>query len=235
VRIEKIVHKYILEEDPAMDLALSAGRPTDVLDYLKAHPLKSGLYFLDVDLQSEMNGIELGAKIRELDTSATIVFITTHTDKVPLVFRYKVEAMDYILKDQPQKIEARTRECIHLAYQRYLNGNSPEGKHFVVKTGDQVLNVPYAEILFFETHPTIRHKLILHTATERIEFRGFIKDVENLGPEFCQCHKSFCVNIKKIKRVDRTKLEIEMSNGEIIPISTRRMTEFLDRIEKSTN
>jgi len=227
IGMEKTINKHIITGDYDMDLALSASGPIEVLDYLNEHPITSGLYFLDIDLQHEMDGIKLAAKIKEKDASATIIFITTCEELMPLVFTYKVEAMDYIAKDSPaEEVEARIAECMRLAYQRYLDGKHSKTKYFTVKVGDQILNIPHNEILFFETHPSIPHVIILYTKNGQIEFRGFIKNVENLGPEFRCCHKSFVVNTTKIKRVDRDKRELEMLNGILIPVSMRKMTEF---------
>ncbi|MCL2841841.1 MAG: response regulator, partial [Oscillospiraceae bacterium] len=123
-----------------------------LLEYLNKRQVQSGLYFLDVDLQSDLNGIELGAEIREIDVSATIVFITSHANLLPQVFRYKVEAMEYIVKDSPaEEIEKRVIECMQLAYQRYLGGKHTQVKYFTAKIGDQMLNIPFDDILFFES------------------------------------------------------------------------------------
>ena len=52
----------------------------------------TGIYFLDVDLKSDINGIKLGSKIREKDTRGFIIFTTTHLEMSYFAFKYKVEA-----------------------------------------------------------------------------------------------------------------------------------------------
>jgi len=94
--MESIVRKHIATEDVEMELVLSPACPADVLGYVGKHPDTNGLYFLDIGLQHEMNGIKLATKNREIDTNATIVFVTTHEELSHLVFRYKIEALDYI-------------------------------------------------------------------------------------------------------------------------------------------
>ena len=226
LHIESLVNRCIFSGDYDMKLDLSVGCPVEMLAYVEKQLGRSGLYFLDVDLQSEINGIELAAKIRALDVSATIVFITTHGELSHLVFKHKVEAMDYIIKDS-HEIEQRVLECMQLAYTRYLDGKHSKTKYFTVKAGDQVLNIPYDEIMFFETHHTLRNKMFLHMTNGKIEFRGSIKDILNLGPPFCRCHQSFVVNTDKIKHVDKAARNVEMIDGEIIPIAVRKMANFL--------
>jgi len=227
-RIEGIVRKHLISDDSALELAPSADNPSALLDYLKTHRVQSGLYFLDVDLQSDLHGFELAAEIRKLDVSATIVFITAFSERIQEVFQYRVEAMDYISKSNSiEEIEKRVQECIQLAYARYLKGKHSNSKFFPVKAGDQTLNIPYEEILFFETSTEFRHRILLHRKVDSTEFYGKISDIEKLGPPFFRCHHSFVVNVKHVRRVDKTNREAEMSDGETIPVSVRKMTALL--------
>jgi len=234
MRIESIANKHILSEDAYMDIALTADCPSALLDYIEKHNIQSGLYFLDVDLQSDINGIELAAKIKKLDVSATIVFITTHSELVHYAFRLKVEAMDYITKDSPpEEIEKRVIECMKTAYRRFLDGRHAKSKYFTVKIGNQILNIPYDDILFFESSTTLRHQVILHKADSTLAFRNYINDVSNLGPPFFRCHQSFVVNLNYIQRVDKFAREVEMTGGAIIPVAVRKMTELLKCLRSS--
>jgi len=228
--IERIVNRVVMEEEYEISFAVSVDSPSTLLDYLGKNDVKGALFFLDVDLQHKMNGIELGAKIRDMDRNAIIAFITTKSEMLPLVFTHKVEALDYIIKDDPEKIDAGIKECIQLAYQRYLDRKHPsQTKQFVVNTGSVVWNIPYDEILYFETNLTISHRLILHTENGQIDFSGTLSDVVASAPEFFTCHRSFVVNPKKIKRIQKAKSKknIELLNGEIIPVAKSRMPELL--------
>jgi len=227
-RIEAIVRKQLISDEADMKLAGSADNPSALLKYLENHRIQSGLYFLDVDLQSDLHGFELAAEIRKLDVSATIVFITSFAERIQEVFQYRVEAMDYIVKsDSAEEVERRVIECIQLAYARYLRGKHSNDKFFPVKAGDQTLNIPYDDILFFETSTEFRHRVLLHRKNDSTEFYGKISEIEKLGPPFFRCHHSFVVNVKHVRRVDTTRREAEMVNGETIPIAVRRMKGLL--------
>jgi len=228
--LERIVNRIVMEEEYDISFAVSVDSPTTLLDYLEKNTIKGALYFLDVDLQSEMNGIELGAKIREMDLSAVIAFITTHSEMLPLVFTHKVQALDYIIKDDPKKIDQGVRECIQLAYQRYLASKSPsQSKQFVVNTGSIIWNIPYDEILYFETNLSMSHRIIMHTEDGTIDFNGTLSEVVESAPEFFTCHRSFVVNPRKIKCVQKTKSKkcIELLNGETIPVARSRISELM--------
>jgi DNA-binding LytR/AlgR family response regulator len=60
-QVTSFIRKYLLIEELDMAIKVSTGDPEEILDYLEQHPDSRGIYFLDVDLKCEMNGIELGA------------------------------------------------------------------------------------------------------------------------------------------------------------------------------
>ena len=150
-QLEKYIKDYIMMEELDMELVLSTDNPYDILAYLKANPNTIGLYFLDVDLKSDITGIGLASEIRELDVLGNIVFVTTHGELTYLTFVYKVEAMDYIIKDTPEKICKRIQECLDIANKRHLNDQNSEKKLFKIKTGSSVRYIDHSEIMFFES------------------------------------------------------------------------------------
>ena len=231
-RIETIVLEHAASKDYEMNLAFSTYNPVEVLAYLEKNPLKNGLYILDVDLGHNMNGIALAAEIREKDLRGTIVFITTHAELTYLIFQFKVEAMDYIIKDALGNFRTQIEACIDVAYQRHLQGNIPkEGEVYQCKVGSQIRNIPFRDILFFESHTT-PGKIILRTKNTRFEHYGALRDVEHLGPTFFRCHQSFVVNLKNIELVDKSTYEVRMEGGSRIFVASRKMTELLRRMSE---
>jgi len=232
--IRNIVEKYLISHELDMDLVLSAAKPSEVLDYVQTNRVKGGLYFFDVDLQSDINGIELGAKIRTLDVSASIVFITTHAELTHMVFRLKLEAMEYITKDSPPAdLERRVVECIQTAYNRYLDGKHATDKIFTVKTGEQAFNIPYSDILFFESAEGANNKIFLYKKTgEKIGFYETLSNVAAHGSPFFRCHRAFVVNTDNVRRIDRSDRELELIGGELIPVSRRNITALAKLMER---
>lgn len=224
--IEDYVKKTIMIEEYDMELVLSTANPTEVLDYVKANPKETGLYFLDVDLGQEMSGIALASELREIDDFGKIVFVTTHAELSYLTFTYKVEAMDYIIKDNPENIRSRVQECVHTAFKRYKNDNQEKKNILKIKVGDKLHVLDYDDIMFFETSP-VPHKLVVHLDDSQLEYYGSIKDIPQIAENFYRCHKSFVVNKKNIKHIDKKNREIELSNGETCFISTRFMKGLL--------
>lgn len=225
-KFKKIVENIIIIENYDMELALSTHNPYEILDSIKDTET-SGIYFLDVDLNTTINGIQLAEQIRKYDPRGFIIFITTHAEMSYLTFIYKVEAMDYIIKDNFKNIQHRINECIRNAYTKYITKATDIQKVFSIKVADKIINIPYNKILFFETSPTI-HKIILHCENRQIEFYSKMKDLENmLDDSFCRCHTSFLVNKNNIKEIDKKNRVLYMINGEECLISTRGMKQLV--------
>ena len=226
--IESLVQKYTFIEDYDMELTLSTSSPVELLSYLQSHPSKNNLYFLDIELGHEIDGITLAAMIRERDAFGKIVFITTHAELSHLTFQYQVEAMDYIVKDKPDEIPARVKKCIDLAHSRYIDDDHPKRNGFPIKVGDQIQVIPFSEILFFESHPTLPHKVILHTKNKQIEFRDSMNSTaKRAGSDFYRCDKSFIVNLKNIVSFDASTRLITVQGGDTIFVSVRKVKELV--------
>jgi two-component system response regulator AgrA len=227
------VRNYITANKYNIDIAVSTTNPTEVLNYLEAHPKQTSIYILDVDLQHEINGLALASQIRKADTFGAIIFVTTHLELLPLTFKYKMEAMDYIIKDRPAEVETRIQECIDIAYQRYLDNDSSQANSFQVKDGSRTRFIPLDDIIFFSSHPT-PHKVILHLDNSQINFYGSINELAQIGADFYRSHQSYVVNLRNIKQVDHITKKIEMINGEIALVGTKKVQELLRTIASLT-
>jgi two-component system response regulator AgrA len=225
-KITKFIEDSIMIENLDMKIDLSTGSPEETIDYLKENKI-SGLYFLDVDLNSAINGIKLAEIIREYDPRGFIVFVTTHAEMSYLTFIYKVEAMDYIIKDNPETVKERIHQCILNANKKYSSKVTELQKNFTIKADDKIINIEYSKILFFETSDII-HKVLLHVVDRQIEFYAKMKDIEaKLDDRFYRCHRSFLVNTDNIKEIDKKNRVVHMINGQQCFVATRLLKGLL--------
>lgn len=178
-------------------------------------------FFLDIDLKSDINGLALAQRIRQIQPRCFIIFITSHSELSFLTFQYKVEALDFIIKDSGEHIKSKIHECLLNVYEKYTTLNNAVIKSFIINHSDKCIAVNYDQILFFETSGNI-HKIILHTQNKVIEFNGQLKDVEKqLDDRFYRCHRSYIINKDNIAEVDFNNLLVYMKNGETCPVSVR--------------
>jgi len=218
-----------------MKVVCSAATPDDMLSYIiksKERTL-AGLYFLDLDLQHELNGIQLAEKIREIDPRGFVVFVTVDAYSHVLTFQYKVEAMDYIVKGR-DNLESRICECIKNAHKKFTSKvTTPLQDIFSFKrTGTmkgRIETVGRSQILYFETGKigVSTRSIIMHTHTNSREFRGTIKELEKqLDERFVKCHRSFIVNMEKVIAFDRAQQRLELEGGKALDVADRLLKKF---------
>ena len=214
------VSEIIEEENFQFHIACTAADPYAILDAIKDE-MQAGIFFLDIDLNSDMNGIELASEIRKKQPRCYIIFITTHAEMSYMTFSYKVEAMDFIIKDNVGEIKTRVHQCLINCH--HLSDQLPEdvSKNYLVKMGDKVKAVPYDDILCFEVSANSR-KIILYAKNCQIEFGGKLKEIENnLDSRFHRCHRSFIVNKENITKIDREENMLTLCGGLTCPFSVR--------------
>jgi len=221
--LEKIIKDYVNTEKLNMKIELSTDDPMAVLNYVHENVDLGGLYFLGVGLNHEMDGISLAVKLRTLDPSGKIVFVTAHAELAFLTFKYKIEALDYIIKGTDlEEIKKKIEECVQIAYERQLASKESSRRYFMVKSSDKINVIPLEEIMYFKVSE-IRDRLILHLEGSKIQFRGFLKDVEDYHCAFVRIHHAIVANKHNIKSIDSKKMEVEFVNGATCGVSARKL------------
>ena len=216
------IKKTILIEDFDLRFVCSTANPHEIIDCLKTNS-QTGLYFLDIDLGSDLNGLTLAQEIRKYDPRGFIVFVTTHSEMSYMTFTYKVEAMDFIIKDDQKELQNRIHQCIINAYSKYSSSNNNAEANFLVKMSDKEYCIPYNDILYLETSQN-PHKVLLHTVSSIMEFQGKLKEIlDVLDERFTLCHRSFLINKNHIKEIDLKNRTVTMSNNDICVVSAKMM------------
>lgn len=112
--LRSCISNFILMEGFDMQIIQATPDPHTILKEL-TNAENTGLFFLDIDLKSDMNGLMLAQKIRQIQPRCFIVFITSHSEMSFLTFQYKAEALDFIIKDTTEHIKAKIHESSSLA------------------------------------------------------------------------------------------------------------------------
>ena len=138
--ISQYIRSAILIEEYDMKIGMETEDPEKILEAVR-NSENMGLYFLDIELNTNMNGLVLADRIREYDPRGFIVFITSHSEMSFLTFQYKVEALDFILKDHPQQMQRQICECMKHV-----------GKRFQLPEADEELRWNIRRLFFLRRH-----------------------------------------------------------------------------------
>lgn len=224
------LEKQILIEEYDMEIVCCTGHPEEVLQKMSGDG-RRGIYFLDVELKgASMDGFELGREIRKRDARGFLIYVTAFRDLAFETFRYHLEALDYICKEDRTQMFAGIAGCLRVITERMCEERGHEQKYFTVKMLDVVRHVPVDEILYFETSGRT-HRIELHAERERLDFIGSMQGLEQeLGQDFLRVHRSCLVNVHQIAGVDLKKKELLLKNKEHCVFSGKMKKRILEQM-----
>ena len=227
-RIDNIIREAIDQKALKCKTPEIFSSPKQMLDNISEFGSHQ-LFFLDIEIKGEeQKGLDIAKEIRSRDPNATIVFVTTHTEFMPVTFKYKVAALDFIDKALDEEL-FKERVCSAIEYTICKVGSNIAQDSFAIETSMARVQVPFNNILYFETSPMI-HKVILHTKDERMEFYGSIADVEKADSRLYRCHRSFVVNPDNIIKIDKESKIALFENGESCLISRMKYRGLLEKL-----
>ncbi|MGT2834952.1 LytTR family transcriptional regulator DNA-binding domain-containing protein [Streptococcus hyointestinalis] len=228
-RIEKIISDIISKRSWKCKGPEIFGKPAQLIDAI-AERGSHQLFFLDIEIKGEeKKGLDIAKQIRNKDPHATIVFVTTHSEFMPITFKYKVAALDFIDKALGnERFVERIESAIEYTLEKI--GMSVAQDAFKFETSLSQVQVPFNKILYFETSPTV-HKVILHTTDERLEFYAGISEIEKSDERLYRCHKSFVVNPDNIEKIDKEQKIVYFNGGENCLVSRVKMKGLKERLQ----
>lgn len=234
IYFEKVIRDYILIEELDMEIVCASADPHEILKAQeKIHG--SGLYFLDIELNSDMDGFCLAEKIRQKDPRGYIVFITTHSELSYIPFERHVEAMDYILKNYPDQLPSRMIKCMKRALELYSSPQNDTPKTLSLKIGSRYVYVPVQDIYCIRASEN-EHKLLLLTDYSVYEFYDTLQNIlTRLYSSFYLCHKSCIVNLHYVREIDKSTYTLHLKNGQSCPLSVRNYFAVKKLLNKYTS
>lgn len=181
---------------------------------------------LDIDMP-KIGGKELAAKLREIDMSFFLVFITSYPDELVNTIPYRINA--FIPKNGDVKNYEAELTRVFTEYQRI----KPEHEMIKVnKDGESIyLKLPLNSIYWFK----ISDKIIrMRTITEEyiLSERVFSKVAESYASKgFFEVHRNTLVNLRKIHSVSESSILLD--NGEQLPLSRRKRKDLLEAMAEN--
>lgn len=220
-QMEQAVSDFIVSSDWALSIVCRATEPGALLDCLSQYNTSGGIYFLDIDLKSETNGITLGAKIRRLDPDAVLIFVTTHDELVMDTFRLKLQATDYILKDNGS-LRTQISETLRIVESRHDHSASRPSSSRIRLYTEGSYHYIFKDDIYFVESQTNMHKLLVHLRSKTFTLSMPLKEIaEQLGDDFIFCRRGCLVSLLHMDSIDRKSREIILDNNERCSYSHR--------------
>lgn len=178
-----------------------------------------GMYeviILDVEMP-ELNGLETAERIRQIDKSVIISFLTNYAEFA--VQGYDVGAFRYILKNQPDYVYTKQLNSIVAECEQRFSTFTFTNKNLSFK-------FKLTDILYFEGH---RRKVSLFTLNGELEYGGDFSTVcgDLMKYNFIKINRGILVNLDHIQNI--SKYDVILSNGKKIPIGKTYKDEVVSR------
>lgn len=185
---KEILETIFLNNDYDATVTFTCDNPKSLLDYLKNNEVD--VLFLDIDLNSKSNGIDIAKRIRKNNKSIYIVFVTGHFEYIFSAFECKT--FDFIQKPFTR---AKLEKTVSRLFDDF-NGNS--ANFIKLNSNNKLINQDLVNYIQKDGMKTIYN---LHSGS--ISSYGSFKDISNdLPTNFVRCHKSFIVNVDNISNID---------------------------------
>lgn len=199
--------------------------PLQVLEIFKAGVIPD-ILFLDIEMP-DMNGKILAGKLRAIDRSFSLVFISSYEKEVFDSFKY--QTMDFIPKNL---IEGPySSRLLQIIQRRSSTSVSAEPIEIIDNSG-QLIQRKFSlnNILGFYIK---NHAIYLMTYSEEYELveKKFKKIVDTYRPRgFAISHRNYLVNISHIKAIKNNVLLLD--NEKSVPVSVRCLKPLRDTFNK---
>ncbi len=186
------------------------------------------IVFLDVDMP-ELSGLEVADII---SSHAAVIFTTAFPNYA--VQAFEKNGSDFILK--PISFERFTKSVIKvqdLIRSKKIAEQHPADEHFFINPGGRGIKVQlsYSDILYIEA---LLNYVVIHTTEGKyITYLSMI-EIENSIPvsRFIRIHKSYIVNIDRIKSIDGNN--ITLTQNSELPVGISFRSSFANMINTKT-
>jgi DNA-binding LytR/AlgR family response regulator len=213
--LERLVNK-----DERLELVGVCEDAESALAFFQKEPDVAELLFLDVEMPG-MSGIELLDRIPVLPL---IVFTTSNADYAAEAFEY--QAIDFLKKPiaMPRFEQAVDRV---MAFVGKREAYKERANEIFVREDGRLVRIACDDILYFENvGDYIRIKTVAGQHIFHVTLKGVDEKLND--PRFLKVHRTFIVNLSKIKDIEEHNLVIERT---VIPISRANKGELLNRLK----
>ncbi len=212
-RLVSMFESLFIKNNYDARIGFKSDNSSDVLDYINKH--HTDVLVLDINLKSDMSGLELAEMVRKSNKNMYFIFVTGHLEYSMLA--YKVKTFDYLAKPI-------TKERLEETLVRLFNDLSNTPKNYIRIDNKQYLDEN--DILYIKRDGM---KLVFYAQSGiYTTYNSFNKFKGCLTENFVRCHKSYIVNIKNIINVDMNSNTIFLKENNKCFIGPKYKNNFME-------
>ena len=208
-RLSLLFEKTFIKNDFDAKIVLKTSDYKEVLSFMSSNLVN--VVVLDIEFKnSNISGLDIASKIREINKECYIIFITSHFEYLMKAYDYKTFA--YLFKS------AISINTLTNTLSRLFDDVHSNSRKFL-KIDNKGTFIDLNDIQFIEKDGM---KLIYHTLHGNFTtYNSFSKIEDRLPSNFVRCHKSFIANINTISNISLLNNSIIFKNSEICYIGPK--------------
>lgn len=215
-KFSKMLELIFVNNDLDGHVSYITSNPDDLLNYIKNNQVD--VVILDIDLKSNISGIDLANKLRKFNKKIYIIFATGHLEY--LILAYKCKTFDYL----PKPISLENLESTILRLYKDINEDNSNVQFIKLHNGSTILRAD--SICYIEKDNT---KVIFRAENAAYSvYSSFNKIQTELPSSFIRCHKSYIVNINNVKSIDDNTVHFDKTNRLSCSIGQVYKKKFLE-------
>ncbi len=192
------------------------------------------LVLMDIFIDGEYDGIELAEMIQKRRDIA-ILYITSQQDNMSFKRASRTDPVGYLLKPFTN---IQLQRSIELALSKLVPGELEEANEesragiadigFFIRKNQKIFNVDFEDIFYIKSDGRYCR---IHTENEMYLIRSSMKELTDRLPidVFVKCHRSYLVNMVKIKSVDLVN-DLVILKEMHVPLSRREKDNLLEKL-----
>ena len=222
-KLKEMLEFLFVKHDIEAKVTFTSDNSIDVLDFIANNHVD--VIILDINLNSNISGLELAKRVRKNNKGVYIIFSTGHLEYS--LIAYSVKTFDYL----PKPI---TIERLEVTLLRLLEDVKFSNKKFIYIDNKTIIN--YSEINYIKKDGM---KLVFCTDSHKYETYNSFSKIQSILPDnFIRCHKSYIANADNISNINTNKNIILFKNDlscEIGPKYKNNLLEVFKNANFSNN
>lgn len=195
------------------DISISSFcKPDDVLQFALNNK-ETVAYFLDIDLGSEYNGLDLRQLLLKIDPKSYVIYVSAHEEFALLCCQS--HAFDFLRKPI---IPDDVQSCLQAIFTDIQHRTSAQ--RISLQLGSQSIFIDPESVLFARKNQAFCD---LYTLDNHFMLRTSLQNLKSqlTTVPLVQIHRNTLVNLKQIASIDWGNNSLSLQNGQTLEISRR--------------
>ncbi|SJZ57904.1 LytR/AlgR family response regulator transcription factor [Garciella nitratireducens] len=183
--------KKLVSESPLVDQVFATESGKEAISIAEEEVIHVALFDIELEESESLNGLDIAKNIHLINPSIKMIFVTGYAKYA--IDSFSVHPYDYILKPINRK---KLMETIHELASKEMKQRQQK---MIVRNRNETIFIPFDEIIFIEKHT---NHIFINTADSKYIDNSTLGEIEEILPnDFLRVHKSYIVNMKKIKKI----------------------------------